>query len=117
VSQQLEANGRHGVPGHEYEAKYRAYMLNAAAAFPYSVLGMSQAVAAYQSQFQALSNPLLTNLSSRQLFDNLPGFFSPIQHHYHTQQQQQHQRQSQQHTAADSYQQTLNTDNCYRRAG
>jgi len=93
----------------DYEAKYRAYMTQAAAAFPYSMFGLSQQHAGNTNGFataQQQSVAMLQNFNTRQMMlENMVGFFpgamfqrqqqqqTAINAHFQQQQQQQQHQQ------------------------
>ena len=113
------------LPPNDYESKYRAYMINAAAAFPYSMFGLpmihnnnnNNPVASFQNQPTPAS--LLNNFNNNRqlLLDNFNGLFpgslnslqQQQQHQMHLQQQQQQELQQ-----FHNHSQNVDAANCCR---
>ena len=102
------------LPPNDYESKYRTYMINAAAAFPYSMFGLpminnnnNNTATSFQNQPTTAS--LLNNFNNNRqiLLDNFNGLFpgslnslqqQQQQHQMHLQQQQQELQQFHNHS-------------------
>lgn len=106
---QQSNNNKNKVQNIDYEAKYRAYMMNAAAAFPYSMLGIGQNTPSPNLNQNNFVQPILNHLNNRQLImENFSGFFPPA---LFQQKQQQNQQAQQSAEQMHQYQAALNNQN------